>query len=410
MRRVALALTLALLSSAALAQQVNDIQLRQGSSSLWGATFNANNNQVIDQFNTAGSVVDSFRWYQGTSTAQGTFLWSISPTGHVAGAATGGRQGAGTINATGLFINGAAVVAGGTVGGSSGQVQYNNAGVFGGITGATSNGTTLTLVAPILGTPASGTLTNTTGFPVANLAGAGTGVLTALGVNIGSAGAPVLFNGAGGTPSSLTLTNATGLPVGSLTGLSANCPTWLATASSANLRSCMTDETGTGVLYFQGGDLGTPSAGVGTNLTALNATQLTTGTIPTARLGGLSATNNSLSANVALNNIGTYFDGPTVAQGSTGTWYASGTVTVTDTAGQANINCRLWDGSTIIASARTLVLAVNTNTTIALSGFLATPAGNLRISCQDVTSTSGLIVFNASGQSRDSTISAFRIN
>lgn len=40
----------------------------------------------------------------------------------------------------------------------------------------------------------------------------GSGVLTALGVNIGSAGAPVLFNGAGGTPSSMILTNATGLP------------------------------------------------------------------------------------------------------------------------------------------------------------------------------------------------------
>ncbi len=41
----------------------------------------------------------------------------------------------------------------------------------------------------------------------------GTGVQTALGVNIGSAGAPVLFNGAGGTPSSLALANATGLTV-----------------------------------------------------------------------------------------------------------------------------------------------------------------------------------------------------
>jgi hypothetical protein len=41
----------------------------------------------------------------------------------------------------------------------------------------------------------------------------GTGVATALAVNVGSAGAPVLFNGAGGTPSSLALTNATGLPV-----------------------------------------------------------------------------------------------------------------------------------------------------------------------------------------------------
>lgn len=44
----------------------------------------------------------------------------------------------------------------------------------------------------------------------------GTGVQTALGVNIGSAGAPVLYNGAGGTPSSLTLTNATGLPAASV--------------------------------------------------------------------------------------------------------------------------------------------------------------------------------------------------
>ena len=41
----------------------------------------------------------------------------------------------------------------------------------------------------------------------------GTGVATALAVNVGSAGAFTTFNGAGGTPSSLTLTNATGLPV-----------------------------------------------------------------------------------------------------------------------------------------------------------------------------------------------------
>lgn len=40
----------------------------------------------------------------------------------------------------------------------------------------------------------------------------GTGVLTALGINVGSAGAFVTFNGALGTPSSGTLTNATGLP------------------------------------------------------------------------------------------------------------------------------------------------------------------------------------------------------
>lgn len=48
---------------------------------------------------------------------------------------------------------------------------------------------------------------------VGDITGLGTGVATALAVNVGSAGAPVVFNGAGGTPSSLTLTNATGLPV-----------------------------------------------------------------------------------------------------------------------------------------------------------------------------------------------------
>ena len=53
-----------------------------------------------------------------------------------------------------------------SAGGSTTQVQYNNAGVLAGITGATTNGTALTLVAPILGTPASVTLTNATGLPL----------------------------------------------------------------------------------------------------------------------------------------------------------------------------------------------------------------------------------------------------
>jgi hypothetical protein len=60
---------------------------------------------------------------------------------------------------------------GGTPGGSTTQVQYNNAGAFGGITGATTDGTSLTLVAPILGTPASGTVTNLTGTASINING-----------------------------------------------------------------------------------------------------------------------------------------------------------------------------------------------------------------------------------------------
>lgn len=42
---------------------------------------------------------------------------------------------------------------GGTPGGANTQLQYNNAGVFSGITGATTNGTVLTLIKPIIGKP-----------------------------------------------------------------------------------------------------------------------------------------------------------------------------------------------------------------------------------------------------------------
>lgn len=68
----------------------------------------------------------------------------------------------------------------------------------------------------------TGTLTNNTllkgngGVDVSSVT-TGTGILTALGVNVGSAGAPALVNGALGTPSSGVATNLTGLPT--VTGL-----------------------------------------------------------------------------------------------------------------------------------------------------------------------------------------------
>lgn len=86
-------------------------------------------------------------------------------------------------------------------------------------TGALVFGTGPTLSAPVLGTPASGTLTSCTGLPISTgVSGLGTGVATALAINIGSAGASVVLNGALGTPSSGTLTNATGLPASGVAG------------------------------------------------------------------------------------------------------------------------------------------------------------------------------------------------
>lgn len=81
-----------------------------------------------------------------------------------------------------------------------------------------------------LGAPSAGTLTNATGLPISTgVAGLGTGIATALGVNAGSAGAPVINGGALGAPSGGTLTNATGLPISTgVTGLGTGIATALA--------------------------------------------------------------------------------------------------------------------------------------------------------------------------------------
>jgi hypothetical protein len=54
-----------------------------------------------------------------------------------------------------------------------------------------------------------------------------------------------------GTPASGTLTNCTGLPIATgVSGLGTSVATFLATPSSANLRTALTDETGTGSAVF----------------------------------------------------------------------------------------------------------------------------------------------------------------
>lgn len=118
---------------------------------------------------------------------------------------------------------------------------------------------------------------------------------------------------------------------------------------------------------------------------------------------------NTLSGDVALNNTGTFFDGPTNAQGTAGTWLCVGLINVTDTAGAATVLVKLWDGTTVISAGVATVPSINTAVPITLTGLITAPAGNIRISAKDQTSTSGQIKFSATGTSKDCTLTVIRI-
>lgn len=140
-----------------------------------------------------------------------------------------------------------------------------------------------------------------------------------------------------------------------------------------------------------------------------NSTLLaTTAYVDICRISSARLTN-SLSGDVNLTNTGSYFTGPQVAQGTSGTWYVSATIIVHDPSGQAVVYGQLTDGTTVIASGVVVTDALGAGVPLTLSGYITSPAGNLRMTAKDITSTSGAIKFNVSGNSMDSTISAIRI-
>jgi hypothetical protein len=129
-----------------------------------------------------------------------------------------------------------------------------------------------TLVTPNLGTPSAAVLTNATGLPISTgVSGLGTGVATALAINVGSAGAPVVNGGALGTPSSGTVTNLTGTASININGtVGATTPTTGAfTTLTASGNVTLSGGTANGVLYLNGSKAATSGSALtfdGTNL------------------------------------------------------------------------------------------------------------------------------------------------
>ena len=162
---------------------------------------------------------------------------------------------------------------------------------------------------------------------VVSVVNGGTGTTTSTGTgSVVLNTSPTLTTPALGTPSSATLTNASGLPIASgVSGLGTGVASFLATPTSSNLASAISDETGSGALVFgTSPTLTTPTLGVAsgsslalTGTTVSNST--TTGASTVAGGAGIGGALNASSV-TATNFIGSGSQLTDVATRVTGSW------------------------------------------------------------------------------------------
>jgi hypothetical protein len=195
-----------------------------------------------------------------------------------------------------------------------------------------------------------------------------------------------------GTPTSGTLTNCTNLPISTgVSGLGSGIATFLSTPSSANLRSAVTDETGTGGLVFATSPtLVTPTLGVAT-ATSLNKVTVTA---PATSAVLTIADGKTLTVNNSITFAGT--DATTMTLPST-----NATIARTDAA-QAFTGDQTFDN--IVGTVQSLSGAGAVNITQLSTAFTSTATGNALTLANGVVGELKTIVYVAEAAGADTGI------